>query len=128
MAREPVLLLDPDSAEWRPFHEIFPGDEERGKWVRVLSRDEDTHAFTGLIRFEKGWSDKRSVYHMCTEEVFIISGKFKIGDRVMGQGAYAYRPPLTLHGEAEALEETLMYISYDGDGQIYTDAGYKYVE
>lgn len=128
MARQPVLLIDPDSVAWRPFHEIFPGDERQDKWVKVLSQDKETGAFTGLIRFEKGWSDKRSVYHKCTEEVFIIRGKFKIGDRVMEEGAYAYRPPLTLHGEAEALEETLMYISFDGDGQIYTDSGYKYVE
>lgn len=128
MSRKPILILEPDAIEWRPFHEVFPGEEQKGKWVRVLNEDDDTRAFTGLIRFEKGWSDQRSVYHKCTEEVFIIRGKFKIGDRIMGEGAYAYRPPLTLHAGAEALEETIMYIAFDGDGAIYTDAGYEYVE
>lgn len=128
MARKPILMLETDSVEWRPFHEVFPAEEQPGKWAKVLSEDPETGAFTGLIKFEKGWSDPHDVYHRCAEEVFIISGKFKIGDRVMAPGAYAYRPPLTLHGAAEALEETIMYISFDGDGRIYMDTGYEYVE
>jgi hypothetical protein len=128
MARKHVLLLETDSVQWQPFHEIFPGDAQAGKWAKALSRDPDTGAVTCLIKFEKGWSDNRDVYHRCGEEVFIVSGRFKIGGRVMEAGAYAYRPPLTLHGAAEALEETIMYISWDGDGSFFTDSGYEYVE
>ena len=129
MSREHVLLLHGDAIPWQPFDDVLPGDvEQKGKWIKVLSRDPGTGAFTAIIRFEKGWSDNQSVYHKCAEEVFIIRGRFKIGDRVMEQGAYAYRPPLTLHGAAEALEETLMYISFDGDGSFYTDSAYEHVE
>jgi ChrR-like protein with cupin domain len=123
MAREHVFLSGSDGLEWQP----FPGGKP-GEWIKVLSRDEETGAYTALIKFERGWKDDRSVYHRCGEEVFIVRGRFKVGDRIMGEGAYAYRPPYTLHGAAEVLEETIMYISFDGDGGFYTDAGYTYVE
>jgi hypothetical protein len=115
------MLLDPDRLDWEPFH-------EPGEWIKVLSRDEESGGFTALIKFDNGWRADHPVYHKCTEEVFIVRGAFKIGDRIMRAGAYACRPPYTLHGAAEALEETIMYITFDGDSAFYTDDGYTHVE
>lgn len=80
---------------WRPFeiHGIPSGIE-----VKLLSRDAWTGAVSMLARYPAGWGREQTGYHMSDEEVFILEGDLKIGQKTLTERCYTYIPAGLAHG------------------------------
>ncbi|HEX7007596.1 MAG TPA: cupin domain-containing protein [Alphaproteobacteria bacterium] len=81
--------------------EIGPG-VERGEL-----RPTKPGAGAALLRFAKG-SHTGAHRHPGGEELFVLSGRLRIGDRILEPGAYLYTPPDGIN-DAEAYEETIVF-------------------
>ena len=81
--------------------EIGPG-VERGE-LRPIKPG----AGAALLRFAKG-SHAGAHRHPGGEELFVLSGRLRIGDRILEPGAYLYTPPDGIN-DAEAYEETIVF-------------------
>jgi hypothetical protein len=58
---------------------------------RVLSRDEQTSAFTALLSTPSGWASNLDAEGPI--ELFVLEGEFELGGQPVGAGCYAYLPP-----------------------------------
>jgi ChrR Cupin-like domain len=78
------------------------GSRAEGIWEQILSTDDESGAYTRLLRFEPGAdsSPDGAQAHDFWEEVFIVGGG--LTDLTLGEtfaaGMYACRPPGMRHG------------------------------
>lgn len=80
---------------------------ERGAEVAIL-RVHDTGGVTTLTRFAAG-ARGRLHGHPGGEELFVVSGRARIGGEIVEAGDYLYTPPGAVH-DVEAFEETLLFL------------------
>jgi quercetin dioxygenase-like cupin family protein len=66
-------------------------------------------AGTAFLRFARGATSALHV-HPAGEELYVISGRLRVGDRVLSAGDFLYTPPGGVH-DAEAEEDTVTLIS-----------------
>src|SRR5262245_58116164 len=66
-------------------------------------------AGTAFLRFERG-AISGAHRHPGGEELYIISGRLRVGDRTLEAGDFLFTPPGGVH-DAEAEEETVTLIS-----------------
>ena len=92
MATESIEHLDPEKIPWKKVYE--------GIFERVLHRDEDSRAYTRLVRFEAGSRLDTVLSHDFFEEFIVIDGA--LTDEALGKtftrGMFAYRRPGLKHG------------------------------
>jgi len=75
--------------------------------VKTLSRDPEGGNHTSLIRLQRGWAQTGATAHPSPEEVFVLSGRLRVGDVVLGRYHYLRVQSGVLHGPVEALEDTV---------------------
>ena len=64
-------------------------------------------AGAALLRFAKG-SYTGAHRHPGGEELFVLSGKLRVGDRILKPGDYLYTPPDGVN-DAEAFEDSIVF-------------------
>ncbi|MDG6905164.1 MAG: hypothetical protein JRN20_05185 [Nitrososphaerota archaeon] len=107
-----IEKLDTNSLDWK---EAAPG---MGLYVKILSQDDDTGAITRLLLLKKGFNNHHEEARLALEEGFVISGKLREGLATespieFGSGSYYVRTPGTVHGPAEAIEDTVLLQTVD---------------
>lgn len=80
-----------------------------GVFVKVLRRDEETGAATFLLCFEPGGRFPAH-RHPAGEEVFVVDGGVRIGDRTFGPGEYLYTPPDGVHAASSENGGTILVV------------------
>lgn len=76
--------------------DIALGELPAGGWpagvrVRILSRDDQSGALTGVVELPAGW--RRPAGHLvCESEWFLLGGSLRVGERMRGFGHYEYAP------------------------------------
>jgi hypothetical protein len=104
---KPEYEFHTPAGAWTP----APG-AAHGIWQQVLATDEETGAYTGLVRYDPGAdsSPNGTAMHDYWEEVLILEGD--LTDLHLGQtftqGMYACRPPGMLHGPWRSASGVLM--------------------
>ena len=99
---------------------LHKGELHRGEGrlsQRNLSYDEETGAASTRLHFETAWH-RAGGYHEADTEWYILSGKVKLGDQLLGPHAY-FRAPAGLRIPAisvEAGSEVLLFREYGGWG------------
>jgi hypothetical protein len=84
-----VELAHAPEIRWEP----MPGEAwPVGVQARVLSRDEATGAFTGVVELPPGYRRGPGFYQGETE-FYVLAGSLRIGDVLRGRGYYRYDPP-----------------------------------
>jgi len=113
--------VDPSTMAWE--RADLPGPEA-GLFLKTLYEDPETGAATTFVKAD--WDDPRQKHHDCAEEVYVLGGKIRLGERgVLGPGDYVWRPPYVRHGAPERVEEApfLGFIRCDGpQAYHYTSA------
>jgi uncharacterized protein DUF4437 len=71
--------------------EAVAGGPLDGTSRRLLSEDEETGAWTGIVRFPAGFSADFGTLGRPVE-LFALQGELEIDGRALGEGAYAYVP------------------------------------
>jgi quercetin dioxygenase-like cupin family protein len=84
----------------------------------VVLRHEPGGWATTLLHFEAG-ARSRPHRHPGGEELFVLSGIIRVGDRRLVAGDYLYTPPGGVH-DAEAEEETVLFLIVPR-GIVYLD-------
>lgn len=95
MPKKEIEFFDVGLLDWKPI-EGYP----KGVYEKILSFDEETGAYTRLLRYEPGVEIRDVLEHDFCEEVFILKGD--LTDKRMGktftEGMYAVRQPRMKHG------------------------------
>ena len=96
MARENKEFFDTDLLPWNKIGE--------GVYEKILSKDEETGAYTRLLKIEPGGKIEGILTHDFCEEVYIIKGSLvdKTLNKKFTAGMYAYRNPGMKHGPYES--------------------------
>lgn len=89
-----------DDVDWLPAGE--------GLYLAPLHLVGD-EAGTAFLRFDQG-AISGTHLHPAGEELFVISGRLRVGDHVFEPGDFLYTPPGGIH-DAEAHEDTVILIS-----------------
>lgn len=93
-------LFHLDQIEWSSV-----GDGLRLAPLHVIDGD----AGTAFLRFDRG-AISGAHLHPAGEELYVISGRLRVGDQVLEPGDFLYTPPGGIH-DAEAYEDTVTLIS-----------------
>ena len=112
MARPAIEFFNPEEIPWEPH--VVQGKRQGSLLQKILSRDEETGAYTLLVKYPKGFKHPFLTYHTVTEELFIVKGRIKMQGKEYGKGYYAFRPVGMVHGDMEVLEETILLIGLSG--------------
>lgn len=75
--------------------------------VKTLSHDAEADNHTSLIRLPRGWLQRGRTAHPASEEIFVISGRLRVGHIELGSYHYLRVAPEVSHGPIEAFEDTL---------------------
>jgi hypothetical protein len=94
---KPELEFQSPMCPWTPGE-----DGVAGMWSQILSKDDESGDYTGLIRYEPGvdTSPIGTRVHDYWEEVYIVAGDLtdiRLG-ATFTAGMYACRPPGMVHG------------------------------
>ncbi|MEZ5513332.1 MAG: cupin domain-containing protein [Steroidobacteraceae bacterium] len=80
-------------SQWLPWTSGLPGGLRQNVDVRTLSTDPDDGACSLIVRYPPGFHcDAHAL--TADEELFVLSGSFKVGDVVYGAHDYAHLPRL----------------------------------
>ena len=92
-----------DALEWKPLSEITPYyPQESLDRIRalgkLLSRDQDTGAFTCLIKLPPGAGDPVYGYHPCDQDTFLLDGDFEMDGVTFRAPGYWFCAAGAVHG------------------------------
>ncbi len=92
MARPDMEFFDTDTIPWNKIAD--------GIYEKILSKDEETGAYTRLLKFEPGAEIPNVLTHDFFEEVYIVKGVLidKRLNKTFTEGMYAFRNPGMEHG------------------------------
>jgi len=92
MSRENKEFFDTELLPWNKIGE--------GLYEKILSKDEETGAYTRLLKFEPGAEINNILSHDFFEEVYIVKGTLidKRLNKTYTEGMYAFRNPGMEHG------------------------------
>jgi len=92
MTRSNKELSDTDLIPWQKIGE--------GLYEKILSKDEQTGAYTRLLKFEAGLETTERLVHDFYEEVYVVKGMLidKTLKKNFTEGMYAFRNPGMAHG------------------------------
>ncbi len=108
--RPHVELIQAEDLCWHPA-ELFGG--EGRVWQRNLSYDEENGAASTRLHFDSAWH-RPAGWHNADVEWFVMDGAMKLGDRLLGKGAY-FRAPAGLwvpEISVQAGSEILLFREY----------------
>jgi hypothetical protein len=123
--RQPVTIPDTHSIDWQ----VLPTDRDGnvpGPVFKVLTEDAESGARTRLLHCPPGWHDPELDWHPSVEEAITLQGRMRLGEVVMEEDSYLYRPPGVLHGPVAAdkrygatflirMDRPSRILRYDGD-------------
>lgn len=95
-----VTQFNLNTVDW-----IIVGD---GVYLAPLHQIEEG-AGTAFLRFDAG-STSSAHQHPAGEEMFVISGRIRVGDRTLQAGDFLYTPPGSVHA-VNALADSVTLIS-----------------
>ena len=61
-----MVIVDPETVEWQPIKEL-----PEGAWIKVLSQDEETGAFSAIFKFDKGFHEPEHT-HPSDHDILIL--------------------------------------------------------
>lgn len=64
-----LVVVDPKKIEWKAIKEL-----PEGAWLKLLSTDEETGAFSALFKFDKGFHEPKH-NHPSDHDILILDGK-----------------------------------------------------
>lgn len=92
--------IDPSTMDWE--RADLPGPEP-GLFLKPFYEDPESGATTTFVKAD--WDDPRQKHHDCAEEVYVVDGAIRLGERgVLQAGDYVWRPPYIRHGGPERVE------------------------
>ena len=90
-----VQHIKSNLVEWKPLME--EGVDTKGIFVKVLRHDEKSNRSPSiLLKFEPG-AKYPAHNHPGGEEVFVLEGKIKFGNKNLAAGDYLFTPPNGKH-------------------------------
>ncbi|MEE4185739.1 MAG: DUF4437 domain-containing protein [Gammaproteobacteria bacterium] len=85
-----------------------------GSALKVLSRDSDAGALTGLWRFPAGWRSSTGLLCRAPVQLFVIEGALTIGCHMLESRHFAWYPAGSNMGAMLAEQDTLVLAMLDG--------------
>jgi len=109
MTRPHVEFIQSQALSWTP--STWTGWYE-GTQLKILSEDANTGAISALIKYPAGWSITEQFFIDADEELFVLTGKVRVGSERYDEYSYAHLPSGFLrtgaHCEAESIILTFL--------------------
>jgi|GEM_PF-731125 len=83
-------------------------------FFKVLSKNYVAGSQTLLVKLEKGYQQSQSGVHSASQEIFILSGSVKIGNKVFKEGCYVYKKGGSVHPAMFSEEGAELLMKTDG--------------
>jgi quercetin dioxygenase-like cupin family protein len=104
-----MVVVDPEKIEWEAVKEL-----PEGAWIKVLSIDEETGAFSALFKFDKEFHEPRHI-HPSDHDIVILAGKLVDAEgNEVKKGMFFFAPAGEEHGPFDAPEECVFYAYFNG--------------
>lgn len=116
-AGEPVIIPSAWELDWVALDTSRDGNVPGPVW-KPLYEDPDTGSLTFMMHLPPNWHDPELDWHPTTEEGYILAGQCVLGDGVLDEQCYLYRPPGILHGPVAAPVDAGATILQRMDGEI----------
>ena len=122
LALSMLLVLAPAPAErsfkvevskvaWQP---VEISGMPKGLQQRVLHDDKEKHVVSAIVRYPKGFHEPRHYHTTCGHSIYILKGKLKSPEGVMGPGTFIYSAANERHGPFDAVEQAEILFYTDG--------------
>ena len=92
-------------------------------WVRLLWSQGETGRHAGIYRWKKGYAAP-SHKHFGAVYVYVISGKLRVRDNVLGAGDFLFEPNGMVHHATEAVEDVDYLMLADGPVLFFDENGF----
>ena len=103
------IILDPREIEWQPIEQL-----PKGAWIKMLSLDEESGAFSALFKFDKGFKEPKHS-HPSDHDIFILDGKLVDDEgNETKKGMFFFAPAGDEHGPFYAPEGCIFYGYFNG--------------
>lgn len=104
-----MVVIDPDRNEWQAVKQL-----PEGAWIKVLSADNETDAFSALFKFDRGFHEPRHT-HPSDHDILILKGKLVDQDgNEVKKGMFFFAPAGEEHGPYDAPEGCIFYGYFNG--------------
>ena len=101
-----------------PWVETEPGKA----WMKVLWTGPEGGGWAALFRWRKGYV-AAAHKHLSDAHTYVLKGKLKVRDGVLGAGDYDYEPNGALHDATVALEDTEYLFICNGPVLFFDESG-----
>ncbi len=85
-----------------------------GVGVRVLSKDADTGAFTGVLELPAGYRSAAALECSAEMQWLVLDGEISIGDERLRAGSYCYQPACALQAEWHVRAAARVFAIFSG--------------
>lgn len=111
MARPHIEFVQAQALPWK---ELGETTARPGIGVKVLSRDPDKIGATVILRYPKGWTFEQHHHLNSDEELYVLSGRLMMDDKIYEEGDYAFLPAGHEHRIMSAPEGADILTYFDG--------------
>ncbi len=120
MARPHIEYIQAQVLPWAPLDQdsLRPGAS-----VKWLSEDDDTGAFTAIVRYPKGWRMDGTHHLAADEEFFVLDGALEIAGKTYTRHGYGYLPAGTTYETVAAPEGAAVLTFINGPPRRVAGAG-----
>jgi hypothetical protein len=109
--RKHIEFIRYEEAPWQPLE--VPGLAP-GLQIRVLSKDLNDGALSGILQIPAGWRQEGSFTSSAPEQLFILSGDLHKGEYTYTEQCYSYRPAGAPHGPMWSENGCQTIVMWDG--------------
>jgi quercetin dioxygenase-like cupin family protein len=104
-----MVVIYPEEIEWEAVKKL-----PEGAWIKKLSIDEETVAFSALFKFDKEFHEPRH-NHPSDHEILILEGKLvDSGGNEVTKGMFFFAPAGEVHGPFDAPDGCIFYAYFNG--------------
>jgi len=104
-----TVVIDPETIDWQPVEQLPPG-----AWIKILSHDKESGAFSALFKFDKGFEEPKHS-HPSDHDILILEGKLVDSDgNETKKGMFFYAPAGDDHGPFTAPDGCIFYGYFNG--------------
>ena len=96
-----------------------------GIQMRVLNEDDQSGAVTALLEFPDGWSWQQPVCCVADQEMFVLSGRLRIGSAELASGGYCFYPQGTVQQGWRASEACRVFAIFNARPEYLASARWE---
>ncbi|MDG2243017.1 MAG: cupin domain-containing protein [Rhodospirillaceae bacterium] len=97
-----------------PWVDGAPGNPDVAVQSKVLSQDDETGAFTAILKVEPGFTRSGPVHFRCDVEIFVLDGELEVNGEQYTKDCYAFWPSGYVRNSTTSEQGCVLLALFDG--------------